>query len=113
MTFDRFMQNHIAEKYRKVYVYWNQYAIEDYRSNLKKGYDIEINTNYISQNNKLYDLLDDYGGEATSFPLYCMIRTELEKAIKEKKIYPNNPCPCGSGKKYKRCYMHKQIVILT
>lgn len=21
----------------------------------------------------------------------------------EKKIYPNDPCPCGSGKKYKRC----------
>lgn len=23
--------------------------------------------------------------------------------VKEKKIYPNDPCPCGSGKKYKRC----------
>lgn len=22
---------------------------------------------------------------------------------KEKKIYPNDPCPCGSGKKYKKC----------
>lgn len=22
---------------------------------------------------------------------------------KEKKVYPNDPCPCGSGKKYKRC----------
>ena len=21
----------------------------------------------------------------------------------EKKIYPNDPCPCGSGKKYKNC----------
>ena len=21
----------------------------------------------------------------------------------EKKIYPNDPCPCGSGKKYKQC----------
>ena len=20
-----------------------------------------------------------------------------------KKIYPNDPCPCGSGKKYKHC----------
>ena len=25
----------------------------------------------------------------------------LERA--EKKIYPNEPCPCGSGKKYKKC----------
>ncbi|MCR5249405.1 MAG: SEC-C domain-containing protein [Lachnospiraceae bacterium] len=23
--------------------------------------------------------------------------------VKEKKIYPNDPCPCGSGKKYKNC----------
>ena len=22
---------------------------------------------------------------------------------KEVKIYPNDPCPCGSGKKYKQC----------
>ena len=23
--------------------------------------------------------------------------------VSEKKIYPNDPCPCGSGKKYKKC----------
>ena len=27
-----------------------------------------------------------------------------KKAVRvEKKIYPNDPCPCGSGKKYKNC----------
>ena len=25
------------------------------------------------------------------------------KQRKADKIYPNDPCPCGSGKKYKRC----------
>ena len=25
------------------------------------------------------------------------------KIVKEEKIYPNDPCPCGSGKKYKKC----------
>lgn len=25
----------------------------------------------------------------------------------EAKIYPNDPCPCGSGKKYKKCCMRK------
>ena len=32
--------------------------------------------------------------------------TSLAKAPKkreEKKVYPNDPCPCGSGKKYKQC----------
>ena len=27
----------------------------------------------------------------------------------EKKIYPNDPCPCGSGKKYKNCHGRKNI----
>ena len=26
-----------------------------------------------------------------------------EPVIKPAKIYPNDPCPCGSGKKYKKC----------
>ena len=35
----------------------------------------------------------------TMFP-----RGLTEAAIRvEKKIYPNDPCPCGSGKKYKKC----------
>jgi hypothetical protein len=25
----------------------------------------------------------------------------------EKRIYPNDPCPCGSGKKYKNCHGKK------
>lgn len=28
---------------------------------------------------------------------------ENEPVVKPKKIYPNDPCPCGSGKKYKKC----------
>ena len=27
----------------------------------------------------------------------------------EKKVYPNDPCPCGSGKKYKQCCGRKKI----
>ena len=27
---------------------------------------------------------------------------------KEKKVGPNDPCPCGSGKKYKKCCMQKE-----
>ena len=26
-----------------------------------------------------------------------------------KKVYPNDPCPCGSGKKYKHCCMNKVV----
>ena len=27
----------------------------------------------------------------------------MEPIVKDKRIYPNDPCPCGSGKKYKKC----------
>jgi len=27
----------------------------------------------------------------------------------DKKVYPNDPCPCGSGKKYKQCCMRKKV----
>jgi len=32
---------------------------------------------------------------------------KVPKKREEKKIYPNDPCPCGSGKKYKQCCMRK------
>ena len=36
-------------------------------------------------------------------------KTEVKKAPvrKERKVGPNDPCPCGSGKKYKKCCMQK------
>ena len=33
------------------------------------------------------------------------VRKPTQRA--EKKIYPNDPCPCGSGKKYKNCHGRK------
>ena len=27
------------------------------------------------------------------------------------KVYPNDPCPCGSGKKYKKCCANKELEI--
>ncbi|MFH1392088.1 MAG: preprotein translocase subunit SecA [bacterium] len=33
---------------------------------------------------------------------------QIQHEIKFKNIGRNNPCPCGSGKKYKRCCIHKK-----
>ncbi len=30
-------------------------------------------------------------------------RKEENVVRNQKKIYPNDPCPCGSGRKYKKC----------
>ena len=37
------------------------------------------------------DLYDDF---------YMPVQQPIVKATK---VYPNDPCPCGSGKKYKKC----------
>ena len=36
----------------------------------------------------------------------------VKKAIRiEAKVYPNDPCPCGSGKKYKQCHGRKGMTL--
>lgn len=44
----------------------------------------------------------DIFDEATRKALYKEQRASTT-IVKEAKIYPNDPCPCGSGKKYKKC----------
>ena len=52
----------------------------------------------------LYNLEEwnDIFDEETRKKLY---REQKESTTihKDKKVYPNDPCPCGSGKKYKNC----------
>lgn len=44
------------------------------------------------------------GGGEVKPPVFRVLDGDGEKVRrKEKKIYPNDPCPCGSGKKYKVC----------
>ncbi len=44
---------------------------------------------------KIYD-------EETRHRLY-LEQKKSNTVVKGQKIYPNDPCPCGSGKKYKKC----------
>lgn len=51
-----------------------------------------------SQDKSLDHMIDNLFAHAPRDVVYTepIVRTE-------KKIYPNDPCPCGSGKKYKKC----------
>ena len=41
---------------------------------------------------------------APPLPYYGeMIRSSVSTVVKEPKIQRNEKCPCGSGKKYKKC----------
>ena len=52
----------------------------------------------------LYELEEwnDIFDEETRKALYKEQKSSTT-IVKDKKVYPNDPCPCGSGKKYKTC----------
>ena len=39
----------------------------------------------------------------------CMDRKRETTVIRDKKVGRNEPCPCGSGKKYKKCCINKEL----
>ena len=45
----------------------------------------------------------ELGNRGTSFAMTSMGPKKAPVVREEKKIYANDPCPCGSGKKYKKC----------
>ena len=60
----------------------------------------------------LYNIIYDDAGDDIYDEFYDGILNDMyddfrmpvqQPIVKEKKIYPNDPCPCGSGKKYKKC----------
>ena len=44
------------------------------------------------------------GAAARVFATAHLLKKQVRRAIA--KIGPNDPCPCGSGRKYKKCCMH-------
>mgnify|MGYP002519505668 FL=1 len=45
-----------------------------------------------------FEIADLYNDRYDDFTM-----TVQQPIVKEKKVYPNDPCPCASGKKYKKC----------
>ncbi|MCD7738350.1 MAG: SEC-C domain-containing protein [Lachnospiraceae bacterium] len=52
---------------------------------------------------EIYENIDPDQLEKLMMPIPPEGRKPVRRAEGEKKIYPNDPCPCGSGKKYKKC----------
>ena len=76
---------------------WEEYLVEgaDDEENLTRD---ALAINQI--NLILQDALDEKEKE---YDLYVEEREKVSKFLSGQKIYPNEPCPCGSGKKYKKC----------
>jgi preprotein translocase subunit SecA len=73
-------------------------AIEDRQSAAQKAAQnsvLDFTRNIERKKEKELAALQFIGGEASSKP--------KQPVIAAKKVGPNDPCPCGSGKKYKKC----------
>lgn len=78
-------------------------SIKDALDQLKK-LDADTPITIDQEDMKFFSLLNEVFAHTRL--LLCRGYTASEKQqqiIHPKKIYPNSPCPCGSGKKYKKC----------
>ena len=60
---------------------------------------------YTDQPDRMGSLLSIIESAAVCPVLYEILERLKEEYhfIKRKRVYPNDPCPCGSGLKYKKC----------
>ena len=83
-------------------------SVSEFMAYLKKPVTIGQITECLEDEMKIIPAFeDDY---LIAFEDVCLSKDPFRETInqkrqikKEKKIYPNEPCPCGSGKKYKKC----------
>jgi hypothetical protein len=110
----RFLRTKLSMTYEEAEVHvcaiWNQIALgytmnEAMEMLVQKGIvfndeaDIEEFVAYMKEANNNTRMLVNRG--YTPYEIGRMRRTVIPE--KDKKVYPNDPCPCGSGKKYKKC----------
>lgn len=92
----------------------------DYMNNIKKLMKIELDNideanEYLKLIMKLYNNILHYGLYGYSpdelFKIQMLELQKEEELKKKQKIGRNEPCPCGSGRKYKHCCMNKVIKV--
>lgn len=103
------MQYKIPKKYRTDFVAINNERLPFSLKCIKKIkdmpklesclYDMEVENyhNFVANNTVVHNC-DHLGGI-----LLPDVAIKNEQIVKKKKIRPNDPCPCNSGKKFKRC----------
>lgn len=66
---------------------------------------MNVETGEIISSDHLKDLLANDPNEAKKYKEMKLPLTPTQ--IKRKKVGRNDPCPCGSGKKFKKCCLDK------
>ncbi len=86
----------ITERYKRITSTWAGY-----------NKDVEDKLSDEFWNNLLDQSMDNSDNDDLEYDDYDDV-TENQPVHKEKKLGRNDPCPCGSGKKYKKCCMNKE-----
>ena len=86
---------------------------EAYEKLLKAGYSVSEAKERIGAVvlTEIYDVMKEnqpydeerYTNALEEMLQQCIDFEDMHKIVKDAKIYPNVPCLCGSGKKYKKC----------
>ncbi len=107
--------------------------LDDVKYLLKNGY---VDKDFYGEYDNLLDIMFEYGHEDSTIDIYERLKNwdvftydkQIQKELKEKEnkikkdlnrrkqtqkkitVGRNDPCPCGSGKKYKKCCMRKDQI---
>jgi preprotein translocase subunit SecA len=74
-------------------------------TNVEDVKDIDIGDREMNVgNDKLKDMVDKIAGSAKKRQAQADAASGKALAVHKKKVGRNDPCPCGSGKKYKKCH---------
>jgi hypothetical protein len=82
--------------------------LKDVERNLSDGKEKVIER---LKNDRQYQLIEDTISEMQGWACFNepKPRPKPQPVVKKKKIGRNEPCPCGSGKKYKKCCLNKNV----
>ena len=90
----------LPEEYgRRLDAVWEDYIsqspTDDKEENLKRDAIVLGHINLIFQ-----EALEE---KEIEYKQFVEKQNQINRFLSGEKIYPNEPCPCGSGKKYKKC----------
>lgn len=96
-----FYKSDIFEKYRLWKIGYEKFLEQEF-----KDLDLE-EEDFFGDDDLEFDEEDDKNFDEEAFQRLILNNQDSEPATKPKEPRRNDPCPCGSGKKYKKCCLNK------
>lgn len=102
LTYETKEQRNRAKPPLLHYTFWSVYNLSIRSRRCKEGNE-ELAKKYDDLENQIYDNRRKINLSNAKVVPSWMLDEDKTVVKTEKKVYPNDSCPCGSGKKYKKC----------